>query len=349
MAEKIKVLYFVERYAQISETYIENEIRALGDDYKVRILSLVNPDLPMTENRLPYTLVRRPEHTQQMTEDFKPDVVHGHYLTMLDRVFSVAKMLDVPFTLRAHSFDILAVRHDFMASWASLANSDYCQGILTFPFTIPLLVKLGFDESKLIPCNPVVDIAAFEDHGPNGTAVMNTGAALPKKQMEDFILLGSKVPQREFHLYPLGYDTARLAAYNMSQGKPIKIMRPVQPSAMPKEYKKHEWLVYTASPKTKSIGWPMAVAEAQASGVGVCMAGVRPDLKDYVGDCGFIYDSLDEAARIISQPFPQEMRERGFEWARRCDVRRHIHLLTDLWPTPAAAPAAGATTDGAAS
>jgi hypothetical protein len=83
------------------------------------------------------------------------------------------------------------------------------------------------------------------------------------------------------------------------------------------------------------------VAEAQASGVGVCMAGVRPDLKDYVGDCGFIYDSIDEAAKIVSQPFPQEMRERGFEWARRCDVKRHIHLLTDLWPAPAAATAAG--------
>lgn len=345
MSEKIKVLYFLERYAQISETYIENEIRALGDDYKVRVLSLVNPDLPMTENKLPYTLVRRPEHTRQMTEDFKPDVVHGHYLTMLDRVFRVARMLDVPFTLRAHSFDILAVRHDFMANWSSFANTEHCQGILTFPFTIPLLVKQGFDERKLIPCNPVVDIAAFEDHGPNGTAVMNTGAALPKKQMEDFILLGTKVPQRKFHLYPLGYDTAQLAAYNRSLGNPIKIMRPVQPSAMPKEYKKHEWLAYTASPQTKSVGWPLAVAEAQASGVGVCMAGVRPDLKDYVGDCGFVYEDIDEAAKIISQPFPQEMRERGFEWARRCDVRRHIHLLTDLWPAPAAAAATESATE----
>jgi len=334
MTEKIRVLYFVERYAQISETYIENEIRALGKAYRPRILSLVNPDLPMTENRLPYTLVRNPNHTRLMTEDFAPDVIHGHYLTMLEKVFSVSEMLQVPFTLRAHSFDFLGVPPDKLASWSRFANAENCLGILTFPFTLPWLEKAGFDRRKLIPCLPVVDVQAFLDRTPNGKAVMNTGAALPKKQMEDFILLGSRVPERAFRLYPLGYATEQLRAYNRSLGSPVEFMRPVQPSAMPPEYKKHEWLVYTAHPKMRTVGWPLAVAEAQASGVGVCMANVRPDLKDYVGDCGFLFDSVDEAAAIISRPFPEDLRAQGFEWAQRCDVKRHIHLLTDLWPRP---------------
>lgn len=337
MSGKVKVLYFVERYAQISETYIENEIKALGEGYQPRILSLVNPDLRMSEHSLPFTIVRNPAHTEMMTQDFAADVVHGHYLTMLERVFSVSQQLQVPFTLRAHSFDFLGVKRSKLASWSEFANTEACLGILTFPFTIPYLEKLGYERRKLIPCYPVVDVGAFANRAPNGKAIMNTGAALPKKQMEDFILLGSKLPEREFRLYPLGYDTAHLDAYNRSLGNPVRIMQPVQPDAMPAEYKKHEWLVYTANPEMKTVGWPLAVAEAQASGVGVCMANVRPDLKGYVGDCGFLFDSVDDAARIVSQPFPAELRERGFAWAERCDVKRHIHLLTDLWPKPAAA------------
>jgi hypothetical protein len=75
----------------------------------------------------------------------------------------------------------------------------------------------------------------------------------------------------------------------------------------------------------------MAVAEAQAAGVGVCMANVRPDLREYVGDAGFLYDSLADARRIVSGPFPAEMQERGFALARRCDVSHHRAQLTALW------------------
>ena len=37
----------------------------------------------------------------------------------------------------------------------------------------------------------------------------------------------------------------------------------------------------------------MAIAEAQAAGVGVCMPNIRPDIKEYVGEAGFVYDSIE--------------------------------------------------------
>ncbi len=79
-----------------------------------------------------------------------------------------------------------------------------------------------------------------------------------------------------------------------------------------------------------TVGWPMAIAEAQASGVGVCMPRIRPDLVEYVGP-GVIYDSIEELYPIVSGPVPDEMREAGFEHARRSDIAEHKHLLTDLW------------------
>ncbi len=98
---------------------------------------------------------------------------------------------------------------------------------------------------------------------------------------------------------------------------------------MPAHYKQHEWLVYTAAERT--VGWPVAVAEAQAAGVGVCMQRVRPDLDDYVGDAGFVFDTIEEAEEIIAEPFPAELRERGFRQAARSDARDHISLLEQLW------------------
>jgi hypothetical protein len=110
-------------------------------------------------------------------------------------------------------------------------------------------------------------------------------------------------------------------------------MSPIEPEEMPREYKKHRWLVYTASREIGTVGWPMSIAEAQAAGVGVCIPEVRPDLREYLGGAGFIYESISEVADIISKAVPDEMREMGFEQARKSDIFEHKVILTNLWKT----------------
>jgi hypothetical protein len=61
------------------------------------------------------------------------------------------------------------------------------------------------------------------------------------------------------------------------------------------------------------------------------MPNIRPDLRDYVGKGGFLYNSIGEVADIISKPFPEEMRQIGFEDAKKSDVFRHKVILTNLW------------------
>jgi hypothetical protein len=75
----------------------------------------------------------------------------------------------------------------------------------------------------------------------------------------------------------------------------------------------------------------MAVAEAQASGLGIAMARVRPELEEYLGGAGFLFDSIAELPDILSKPYPEEMRQKGFEQSKKSDIRRHVKLLTDLW------------------
>jgi hypothetical protein len=64
----------------------------------------------------------------------------------------------------------------------------------------------------------VANFDMFHDRSPNGEAIMNTGAAIPKKRMEDFITLAKEHPQLEFNLYAMGYDVGQLRTVNRRPG-----------------------------------------------------------------------------------------------------------------------------------
>ncbi len=61
------------------------------------------------------------------------------------------------------------------------------------------------------------------------------------------------------------------------------------------------------------------------------MPNLRPDLREFVGFSTVLYDSVEEVAELIRQPPSEEMREAGFENARKSDIWRHKRVLTDLW------------------
>lgn len=349
------ILYVVKEFPQISQTYIKSEIEALRDDYDIVVLARRSPDLTY-RNHHDFRHVDGLDEAKEIVEDLRPDMVHTHYLNQMAFAGDLATHAGVPFTVRSHSFDTLALRRKTLRGYlkervraalersTTLARSpefrrglehmrgERCLGVLAFPFARPWLEDAGLAADKVVDCFPSIAIGRFEDRGPNGAAVMNTGVATPKKRMEDFNQLSTMVPSRDFRLYGMGYQIDRLREDAARRGASVEFVPPVEPDDMPAEYKRHQWLVYTADFDLATVGWPMAVAEAQAAGVGVCMPRIRPDLEEYVGaGAGFLYDSLDEVASIIRSPVPDEVREAGFEQAKRSDIARHRHLLTDLW------------------
>lgn len=330
MAKK-RILILVSEYPQVSETYIETERRALEDRYDLSLVTLNHSDQPYSEHG-PYRYVHKKDGRAlaSAVRDFSPDVIHGHYLFMTPTLMKIARVAKVPFTVRAHSFDVLSEGID-LGRYAKFINDDSCLGLLTFPFTRPLLERAGVREEKIHECHPVVDVGRFYDESPNGDAVMNVGACIPKKNMEEFLMLGTRFKNRVFNLYAIGYQVEKIRKLNLELGSPVNIVEPLEPSEMPRQYKKHEWIVYTGSHRLATVGWPMAVAEAQAAGVGVCVQRVRRDLEEYVGRGGFLFETIDEAEKIISQPFPDEMRRLGFEQAKKSDIYNHIRKLEDLW------------------
>jgi hypothetical protein len=309
---------------------MKSEIEAIRDTCDVLVIGQGSADLPYTHHA-PYHILPDWDDIAETIEAFRPHVLHTHWLYNIWTVEYFAKKMRLPYTVRAHSFDMLIDPENHYPSAVPLINDDLCLGVLTFPFGRPALEKLGVHSDKLHDCYPVVHYRRFYDPSPNGQAIMNVGACLPKKQMEDFLALAPQVPDREFNLYALGYDAPKLLALNTEMAHPVRIIPAVEPEDMPGEYKKHQWLVYTASREIGTVGWPMSIAEAQASGVGICMANIRPDLRQYIGEAGFLYDSVSDVVDLISKPVPQEWREMGFEQAKKSDIFVHKTILTDLW------------------
>lgn len=329
---KKKVLFLLKEYPQISETYIETELNAVWDKYQIKIISLLKPNLPCEHHR-PYVHIPLTDKETLIAaiRDFGPDVVHGHYILMCPVLRDAARIADAGFTVRAHSFDILGPMTRDIPKYREMINGHTCLGVLTFPFTVPLLERAGIRSSKIRGCYPVVDFQRFHDESPNGDAIMNVGACIPKKNMEEYLKLANIVKYRTVNLYALGYNVEALRSFSRELNSPVNFVDQVEPRHMLPEYKKHQWLVYTASHSLATVGWPMAVAEAQAAGVGACVQNIRPDLREYVGEAGFLFDTVEDVAKIISQPFPDELRQIGFEQARKSDIRGHIHNLENLW------------------
>lgn len=321
---------YLHGFPTISQTYMLNEVEALKDTYDLLVVTPYKADLACREHH-PFQQISGDEELHAVIQQFKPDVLHGHYIYTAPTLAAAAEKFSIPFTIRTHSFDVLNLQHMTYGSLVRVAaNSDSCIGILAFPYACKLLTTYGIRQNKLHPCWPVMKFSRFYDRSDNRPGVLNIGACIPKKRLEDFVELG-KLTSQNLNLYSIGFNTDAFLKFNADNGSPINIHRAVEPQEMPLVYKAHNWLVYAACPTRNTVGWSMAVPEAQAAGLGICFPNIRPDIQEFLGGAGFTYNSIHEVPDIIKEPYPQEMREIGFEHAKKSDIDRHIHILTDLW------------------
>ncbi len=316
-------------FPTISQTYMINEVEALNAHYELLAVTNYKADLPCRDHH-PFRQISGDDELHTIIQEFKPDVLHGHYIYTATTLAAAAEKFSIPFTIRTHSFDVFMLQHIRGSMIRFAANSDSCIGILAFPYACQILAEKGIKRSKLKACWPVIKYNRFYDRSDNSQGVLNIGACIPKKKLEDYVELG-KMTNQTLNLYSIGFNTDSIVKLNRDNGSPINIHRAVEPQEMPSVYKAHNWLVYTACPKINTVGWSMAVPEAQAAGLGICFPNIRPDIQEFLGGAGFTYDSIQEVPDIIKEPYPQEMREIGFEHAKKSDIDRHIHILTDLW------------------
>jgi hypothetical protein len=55
------------------------------------------------------------------------------------------------------------------------------------------------------------------------------------------------------------------------------------------------------------------------------------DLRDPDGEAGSLYQSVSDVAQMIRRPVPEDMREKGFEQAKKSDLFEDKVILANLW------------------
>jgi hypothetical protein len=335
----MKILLLYKGYPRISQSYQFVEAMELCRNHEIMIISFDWELFTKCEVHLPY-IYNHPLNELKRIREFKPDIIHSHFLDTFDLCVKLSDMLRIPFTIKSHSFDILV--DDFVnpKKYARQINDNkYCRKIIVFPEFFDKLTSFGINRNKMIAMYPTIDVKQFINlEIENGPHIMSGGAFLPKKNIKGFIMLSKKIKER----YPekiISYYSVmenkkyhdEIIRYNASQGNPVQFIT-TQPENMPLEYKKHQWLIYTACPELKTVGNPLMIAEAQASGVGVIMYCLRKSLKDYVTENGYLYHTDDEVLEIVSHNFSDEKRKNAVEIAKnRYNFQEKIKDLETSW------------------
>jgi len=339
--KKLRILLLYKGYPRISHGYQISEAEEIFKRHnEIKIVSFSWDLFTISNKHLPYTFNKSPMNDIKNIINFKPHIIHSHYLDTFESCVKLSSTLKIPFTIKSHSFDIL---NDDFANPKRLVKqineNKYCSKIIVFPEFYEKLLSFGIKASKLLPMYPTFHVKQFLSMDPeHGKHIMSGGAFLPKKNIEGFILLSKKIKERFPNKVINYYSVMENKDYydgimklNEKNNSPVNFLT-VQPEDMPAEYKKHQWLIYTACPEKKNVGNPMMVAEAQSSGVGVIMYKLRETLDDYVTENGYLYSNDDEVLEIISRDFDSDKRNKAIEIAKqRYDVEEKIKDIENIW------------------
>lgn len=356
-----RVLYFIVRYPTFSETYMHEEIRSVRDRYEVDIVTYalcIDPrQEPFPYHYVPYLdtclvygkfgSVNRDfsslrqrfflDRIDRLIEEFRPDVMHAHYFGLALLLDNLSQRHGIPYTLRTHSMDVLSEPEDKLKVLCETVSRPACLRVLTFPRFRETLLRHGASSDRLVDCWPVLNFGRFATEGraSGGRRVMCAGPAIRKKRHGDFVDLAARMRGSgfSFELYARGPSLLKTRAHNLASGSPVQIAY-VDPDQMPAVYREHDWLVYPSDPAVNKVGLPVSIVEAQAAGLGVCwqeLPGRRDEQLEFLGGAGLLFQSIDEVPALLEAGYPEAMRARGLENARKCDIQGHRHLLTEAW------------------
>jgi glycosyltransferase involved in cell wall biosynthesis len=369
-ARRPRILYFLVQYPQFSETYMHEELRAVREFCDVRVITYSVARDPRREP-FPYDVIKlkgeclqfgnfaridpefnAPEQQEFLrgvcaaVDEFKPDLIHAHWFGVALLLRKLAERYRIPFTMRTHSQDMLNEPAAKIAALVKAVNSPWCRGLIVFPAFRPLMIAAGVRAEKVTACWPTIHYARFHrpEKRPPTRRVLCSGPAILKKAHHELVDLAVRMRGSgwSFDLYARGPSLELTRAHNARAGNPVNI-RYVDPDEMPQIYPQYDWLVYPGDLRINKVGLPVSIAEAQAAGVGVCwqeMPRRREEQLEFLGGAGFVFRSIAEVPAILAQPYPEEMRLRALDNARKCDLARTGELLARVWGEALQQPAA---------
>jgi glycosyltransferase involved in cell wall biosynthesis len=291
-----RVLYALWHYPQLTEQYIETEIRAMqrrGAQVEVWSECAVASPYPPAARYHRGTL-------EDAIAAFRPDLVHVHWLAHAPVYAPAIAAAGLPLTVRAHGFETTP------EAIAATLGIPCLARIYLFP-CMDAGAAAGDPRLLTVPAAFETPLFAPATEGKDRRLVLRTSAALHSKELALFLDLAARLPEFRFVLvigtclHREGVP-AEILAMNEARGRPAEIMLDLPRPHVAKLMRQAGIYLHTVvppgEPDATPIGAPISIAEAMATGALVLVRDL-PALRDYVGGAGRCYGDRDGAEALI--------------------------------------------------
>jgi glycosyltransferase involved in cell wall biosynthesis len=290
-----RVLYVLRHYPQLSETYIETELRCVrrwGVHAEVWADTSAASSYPASV----------PVHRGSLAEAVaaaRPDILHVHGLGFaLDHRHAI-DALDLPVTIRVHGFELTSDALDDAFRWPRV------RAIYGAPHQVAESPRADLRVRALVGA---FDTELFKPYpGKDRRLVLRTSAGLASKDLSLFFELAKRLPRHRFVLAAVTCKDREAYIEELREewrrsATPAELNVDVPRDRIVSLVEQAGIYVHTArvagEEHATPIGASTSIAEAMATGACVLVRDASP-LRSYVGAAGFPYRDVDHAAAIV--------------------------------------------------
>lgn len=331
----MKVLYALEDYPVISETYVETEI----DFFLERGVEIAawcrRPDPARPKWRIPIY----GGHIRNAVKDFRPDVIHVHWFVVAPNV--TVEGLGIPITIRAHSFEYSP---DNVRTFA--LHSDV-RAIFIFPHLVDRFFShpkaAGFTRDSLPKLVPLVaaynEKMYYPEEKEPGTVIRAT-AGLNGKDLESFIDTAAICPEAKFTLITSipkedSSCVVNIIGRNSLKGGPVRILTDIPREEAAAYIRRSDVCLRSNLLSGHPFGMPISIAEAMGAGA-IPIVRDHTAARAYVGDAGLTFNTEAEAASAIrklieDRPLAERLRQAATDRAKMHTSAAVLPVILGVW------------------
>ncbi|MDO9150182.1 MAG: hypothetical protein Q7U33_02250 [Methylotenera sp.] len=288
----LRVLYAVESFPHLTQTYIHTEIEAMRRfGVHVEVWSSKQPLIPYATDI--------PVHNgtfEKAIESVKPHLVHTHWTHMVKRFRDVVAQAGLPLTVRGHH------PYDFSQKVNDELQSDpVVQGVYMYS---RYENKLPIKYTKVLPIDACYDPVLYHsDNVKDPKLVVRVAPARTVKELDFFIRVAARCPD---HRFVLAAGTTieltcpdELLEYNKKLGEPVELFIDISYEEVSKLIQKAGIYLYTVKP-SEEYSMPISVSEALGAGCYVINR-ASEGAQLHLAGAGVMYESEDDAVRLIKE------------------------------------------------
>jgi glycosyltransferase involved in cell wall biosynthesis len=290
-----RVLYAVFQFPQLSESHVYAEIacmRRFGAE--VQVWAPAAGAAPFAHD---LHLHRGP--LGDAIRIARPDLVHVHWLSVLEENLAALAAADLPLTVRGHSFDATPQALAAALRLSHLRHAYLLPG--SAADTLPQDTRVRF-------VAPIFDSTLFAPAAQKDRRlVLRASPGLPQNNLRFMLDLARLLPQHRVMVAvasATGHaaEIEALKAYKAETGSPAELLFDVPRREIAALFGAAGIYVHSSTAPEgavhKRVGGPVSIAEAMATGAYV-LARDTAAFARYVGDAGATYADAAEAAALI--------------------------------------------------